>query len=32
MDGILTGRKPPGGVVLAQLHVGSLHELGSHEY
>jgi hypothetical protein len=27
-----TGERPPGGLVLAQLQLGNLHWLGSHEY
>jgi hypothetical protein len=29
---VLTGLSPPGGLVLAQLHLGSLHAEVSHEY
>lgn len=29
---VITGLSPPGGLALAQLHLGSLHTEGSHEY
>jgi hypothetical protein len=29
---VITGLSPPGGLVLAQLHFGSLHAEGSQEY